>query len=48
MKVSKIKIKVDQTNLPNKFHLAVQQHSKVSVHKNKKRYNRKNFKKIDY
>ncbi len=46
--MTKIKIKVDQTNLPNKFHLAVQQHSKVSVYKNKKKYDRKSFKKIEY
>lgn len=43
-----IKIKVNQVNLPNKFHLEVQQHSKPSVHKNKKKYNRKSLRKIDY
>ena len=47
-KMNKIKVRVDQTNLPNKFHLAVQQHAKGSVHKNKKKYDRKSFKKIDY
>lgn len=41
-------IKVDQVNLPNKFHLEIQRHHKPTIFKDKKKYNRKKLLKIDY
>lgn len=43
-----MKIKIDQTKVPNKFHLSVQQNNRSLVQKNKKKYDRKKLKKSEY
>ncbi len=41
MKREVIKIKVDQTKLPNKLHFEVQRNTKAIVYRNRKKYTRK-------
>lgn len=36
-----IKVKVDQTKLPNKMHFDVQRTTRVQIFRNRKKYNRK-------
>lgn len=36
-----IKVKVDQTKLPNKMHFEVQRTTRVQIFRNRKKYNRK-------
>ena len=40
-KNNSIRIKIDDSKIPNKFHLEVQQNNKAIVYKNKKKYTRK-------
>lgn len=41
MKKETIKIKVDQTKLPNKMHFEVQRTTRANVFRNRKKYTRK-------
>ena len=41
MKNEIIKVKVDQTKLPNKMHLEVQKTTRANVFRNRKKYTRK-------
>ena len=36
-----IKVKVDQTKIPNKMHFEVQRTTRVQIFRNRKKYNRK-------
>lgn len=40
-KKNNIVIKIDDSKIPNKFHLEIQQNNKAIVYKNKKKYTRK-------
>lgn len=41
MKKETIKIKVDQTKLPNKMHFEVQRTTRANIFRNRKKYTRK-------